>query len=135
MPSSKEVTEEKQVAVTPSGKQVVKEKTAISVAIAPSDTVSQIVYFIVGVVELLLAARLVLKLLGANPSNSFVTFIYSISGPFELPFRGIFPATITRGIVTASILEPSSIAAMLVYLIIAVGVVELVKIMSRQPEE
>ncbi|KGK87814.1 hypothetical protein DP73_13985 [Desulfosporosinus sp. HMP52] len=87
-----------------------------------------IVYYILGVLEVLFAFRLVFKLLGANPKSPFVSFIYSVSQAFLVPFNGIFPSAVTKGIETQSILEPTTIIAMIVYAIIAWGIVKLIEI-------
>jgi hypothetical protein len=52
--------------------------------------VSQIVWFVAGVITLLLAFRFVLAALAANPGNAFVNFIYRVSHPFAAPFFGMF---------------------------------------------
>ena len=88
----------------------------------------KIVYYILGVLEVLLAFRLILKLLGANPHSPFVSFIYSVSQAFLTPFNGIFRSTVTKGIEAQSILEPTTIIAMIVYAIIAWGIVKLIEI-------
>ena len=87
-----------------------------------------IVYYILGVLEVLFAFRLVFKLLGANPQSPFVSFIYSVSQAFLIPFTGIFRSAVTKGIEAQSILEPTTIIAMIVYAIIAWGIVKLIEI-------
>lgn len=88
----------------------------------------KIVYYILGVLEVLFAFRLVFKLLGANPQSPFVSFIYSVSLAFLSPFTGIFRSAVTKGIETQSVLEPTTIIAMIVYAIIAWGIVKLIEI-------
>ena len=61
-------------------------------------TARRVVYYILGVLEILLAFRLVFKLLGANPDSGFVSFIYSISQVFLVPFTTIFRSAATDGI-------------------------------------
>ncbi|MFA5820394.1 MAG: hypothetical protein WC854_14100 [Bacteroidales bacterium] len=90
--------------------------------------VRKIVYYISGVLETLLACRLVLKLLGANPQSIFVSIIYSVSQAFLLPFAGIFRSAVTKGIETQSVLEPSTIIAMIVYALVAWGIAKLIEI-------
>ncbi|KUO49581.1 MAG: hypothetical protein APF76_03310 [Desulfitibacter sp. BRH_c19] len=85
----------------------------------------RVVYYIVGVLETLLAFRLVFKILGANPDSGFVSFIYSISQVFLIPFSTIFRSAATEGIETQAVLEPSTIIAMIVYAVIAWGIVKL----------
>lgn len=95
----------------------------------------RIVYFIFGAIEVLLAFRLVFKLLGANPGSSFVSFIYGFSGIFHAPFSGIFSRATTRGIETTAVFEPSVVIAMLVYAIVGAGIVKLVVVSSRRPDQ
>jgi hypothetical protein len=52
--------------------------------------ISRIIWFVAGIILLLLAFRFVLALLGANPSNSFAQFIYNTSHPFVAPFFNLF---------------------------------------------
>jgi hypothetical protein len=65
----------------------------------------------------------VLKLLGANPASGFTQFIYNLSGPFVLPFFNVIPATRAG----SSIIEWSTFIAMIVYLVVAFGLVKLMK--------
>lgn len=54
------------------------------------NVLSRVVWLVAGILLLLLAFRFVLSLLGANPSNSFASFIYNVSHPFVAPFFGLF---------------------------------------------
>ncbi len=47
---------------------------------------TQIVWYILGIIEVVLAFRFILKLLGANPDAGFSSFIYGISYIFATPF-------------------------------------------------
>ena len=102
-----------------------------------SQTGAYIVYFIFGVVEILLAFRFVLKLAGANPSSGFVSFIYSITGFFVAPFKGIFHTSLSQGAETASVFDPATLIAIIVYALVAWGIVKLIKISSgkQQPTQ
>lgn len=111
------------VAVTPS------ESTATG-----SQTVEYVIYFFFGALEILLAFRLVLKLLGASISSFFVSMIYGISGVFTLPFEGIFRRGFTQGLETTSVLEPATLVAIIVYSIVAWGIVKLVRILSGKQQ-
>lgn len=92
---------------------------------------SRIVYYLLGIVETILAMRVILKLLGANPGSSFVVFIYNLSHPFIAPFTGIFSRVVTRGIETQAVLEPAALIAMLVYALLAWGIIRLVYTLSH----
>jgi hypothetical protein len=99
-----------------------------------SQTVEYLIYFLFGILEILLGFRLVLKLMGASVASGFVNLIYSITGIFILPFEGIFRRATTEGIETTSILEPSTLVAIIVYVILAWGIVKLIKIFSGEKQ-
>jgi hypothetical protein len=82
--------------------------------------------------ETLKVYRLIFKLLGANPSSAFVSFIYALTGLFLNPFRGIFPSAVGEGITTHSVLEPSVIIGMIVYALIAYGIVVLIDMAANR---
>ncbi len=100
-----------------------------------SQTAEYVVYFLFGILEILLAFRLVFKLSGANPGSGFVNFIYSITQIFNMPFAGIFHRTTAPGAETIAVFEPSTLVAMVVYAILAWGVTQLILILSRRPIE
>jgi hypothetical protein len=94
--------------------------------------VEYLIYFFFGVLEILLAFRLVLKLLGASVSSGFVRLIYSLTGIFIYPFEGIFRRGYTQGVETTSVLEPSTLVAIIVYAVLAWGIVKLVHVLSGE---
>lgn len=100
-----------------------------------SQTVEYLVYFFFGILEILLAFRLVLKLMGASVLSAFVGLIYGITGIFIIPFEGIFHRGFTQGIETTSILEPSTLVAIIVYGVLAWGIVKLLKILSGEKQQ
>ncbi|MBU7006241.1 YggT family protein [Phosphitispora fastidiosa] len=93
----------------------------------------KIVYYILGVLEVLFAFRLIFKLLGANPWSGFVAFIYSVSQVFLAPFINIFRPGVTRGNMTQAVLELATVIGMIVYAILAWGIVKLIEII-RAPK-
>ena len=99
-----------------------------------SQTVEYLVYFFFGVVEILLAFRLVLKLTGASISSAFVGLIYGLTGIFILPFEGIFRRGFAQGVETTSVLEPSTLVALIVYAVLVWGIVKLLKILSGEQQ-
>ena len=84
----------------------------------------QIIYFIFGAIEVLLALRFILLVLGANEASGFVRLIYGLSRPFVLPFLGIFGEP-TLG---ASVLEWASLVGIIVYALAAYGLARLVEL-------
>ena len=82
---------------------------------------TQIVWYVIGFLEVLLAFRFVLKLLPANSGAGFSSFIYNVSYPFVAPFLSVFRVSQIEG----NIFEWTTLLAMLVYLLIAWGIVKL----------
>ncbi len=100
-----------------------------------SDTVAYLVYFILGVVEVLLIFRFILRITGANPVSGFVRFIYSITQLLIWPFEGIFHRAVTQGVETTAVFEPSTLVAMVVYGVLAWGIIHLVSILAGKPPQ
>ena len=83
--------------------------------------VATLVYIIFGLIELLLAVRFVLLLVGANTSSAFVSWIYAWSAPFAAPFSSIFGQHVTvagPGVVMQSVFDWTTLIALVVYAII-----------------
>ena len=98
-------------------------------------TVEYLIYFFFGALEILLVFRLILKLTGASLSSAFVGLIYGLTGIFILPFEGIFRRGFTQGIETTSVLEPSTLVAIIVYAVLAWGIVKLLRILSGEKQQ
>lgn len=79
---------------------------------------TQIIWYIAGLLEAILAFRFLLKLFGANPAAGFTSFIYGISYPFAAPFLNVFRITKVEG----SVFEWTTLLAMLVYWLIAMAI-------------
>jgi hypothetical protein len=89
---------------------------------------SRIVYYVLGVVQVILAMRVLLALLGANRSNAFVQFVFDVSRPLAQPFFSLFGYEPRYG---SSHLEMGTLVAMLVYALLAWGIVSLIQLPSR----
>ena len=87
---------------------------------------TQTVWYLLSILEVLLVFRFVLKLMGANPEAGFTSFIYALTWPFTAPFLAVFPRTIIEG----SIFEWTTLLAMLVYWLVAIGIIRLL-VMSK----
>jgi uncharacterized protein YggT (Ycf19 family) len=85
-----------------------------------------VVGFIVGAVDILIAARFLGKLLGASSQSAFVNFIYQVSGPLVAPFKGIFG----NGGSSSNSFETASLVAIVVYAVIGWGLVMLIRIVT-----
>ncbi len=84
----------------------------------------QLIWFIFGIIEVLLGFRFFLKLAAANPGAGFTKFIYAASSPFVGPFQAVFGATK----VLESVFEWTTLLAMVVYWVIAAGISRLIVI-------
>ena len=85
---------------------------------------NQVIWYILGLVEVLLVFRVVLKALGANPFSGFANLIYSITTPLTAPFSGILGISTTGN----STIEWSTIIAAIVYVCVAWGLVYLLNL-------
>jgi hypothetical protein len=83
--------------------------------------ITRVVYYILAVLEVILGLRLLFRLLGASQGNDFVMFLYNLSHVFVGPFNGIF----NDQALGRSVFEISTIVAMLVYALLAWGIVSL----------
>jgi hypothetical protein len=84
--------------------------------------ITTVTYFILGVLEVIMGLRLLFRLLGANQDNGFITFLYNLSHVFVGAFNGIFN---DQAIGTQHVFETSTVIAMLIYALIAWGIVSL----------
>lgn len=124
------VTTSKDEGVDETGAEVKQQtrKVATSASADSKSIATNVVWYIVGVIEVLLAFRFVLKLLGANPNSGFVDFIYTISHIFSAPFDNIFGVASTSSGVIHSVLEPSILVAAAVYGLLGWGIVKLLNL-------
>jgi hypothetical protein len=97
-----------------------------------SQTAGYFIYFLFGLIEILLLFRLIFKLTGANPESNFVHYIYLLTQLLIAPFFGIFHQATTQGIETTAIFEPATFVAIVVYAVLAWGITQLVMILSRR---
>ncbi|HCU55072.1 MAG: hypothetical protein UT14_C0043G0008 [Candidatus Shapirobacteria bacterium GW2011_GWE1_38_92] len=105
--------------------------TQVKTGASNRETIEYAIYFLFGFLEILLGIRLLLKLTGANVASGFVRFIYGITGIFVLPFQGIF----RQAYVSGSVFEPSTLVAIFVYMLLAWGIVKLIRISSGEKQE
>jgi YGGT family len=113
----------------PAGDQVVRsEHVSVPSAAARRGAdvtrAKQIIYFIFGVINVLLVMRFVLLLLGANEVSPFVNLIYGLSRAFVLPFRGIF----AEPDLGASVIEWAALVGIVVYSLLAYGLARVVEL-------
>jgi hypothetical protein len=90
---------------------------------------TQLVWLLFGILVALIALRVGLKLIGANPDASIVAAIYGITGVFLIPFTGL----ISSPTVGRMVLELSSLFAILIFALIAWVIVSLVLLVFYRP--
>lgn len=120
-PTSQSVKTQHTVGATPGAAKEYSQKKTLFHAY-------QIVWYIFGFIEIVLAFRFILKLLGANPEAGFSKFVYGLSSPFAGPFANIFQASTTTGVETTSFFEWSTLVAAVVYTVIAWGIMKIFKL-------
>ncbi len=89
-----------------------------------------LIYFIFGGIALLIALRVLLKAIGANPDNGFTNLIYRLSHLFVAPFASMFDP-IALG--TNAVFEVASVLAIIIYLIVAWLLVRLMILLFNRP--
>lgn len=94
-------------------------------------TARNVVWYVLGLIISLLGFRLILKLLGANPSSGFVEFIYGVTGILTAPFDSIFGVSRAQTAEVNSVFEPSIVVAGIVYALLAWGIVKLISINKK----
>jgi hypothetical protein len=122
------VTTTQDEGITEQGAQVQQKTRQISTQAATDTktTATNIIWYIVGLIEVLLAVRFALKLFGANPSSGFVDFIYSVTNVLTAPFDSIFGVVRTQAGDVSSVFEPSILVAAAVYALVGWGIVKLI---------
>lgn len=80
--------------------------------------IARIIYAVGGFIEALIGLRIIFRLVGADPANVFVNWIYTWSTPFVAPFSGIFgqDATVVSGVGTVvnSVFDWTALIALVV---------------------
>lgn len=124
------VTTKQDAGVDEGGAQVQQRSRHVDTTVAADSktTAGNVVWYVLGFIEVLLAFRFILKLFGANPNSGFVDFVYSVSGVLTAPFDNIFGVSRTVTGDVRSVFEPSILVAAAVYALIAWGIVKLVNI-------
>jgi uncharacterized RDD family membrane protein YckC len=91
--------------------------------------ITQLIWLLLGILEALIALRIGLKMIGANPDSPIVALIYGFTYLFLFPFAGM-TATPSAG---SMVLELSSFFAMGIYALIAWVVERVVWLIFYRP--
>jgi uncharacterized protein YggT (Ycf19 family) len=84
------------------------------------------IYWLAGMLEILLGLRFFLRLFGANPENEFAQLINNLSAPFVAPFSTLFISPTTNG--AANIFDVNIIIAIVVYALLGYLVTSLFRL-------
>ncbi len=109
--------------------------TPVKTGATNTETYEYLVYYFFGFLEILLTFRLILKIAGASLTSGFVRFIYTVTSIFTMPFDGIFRKAVAPGMEAVSIFEPGTMVAIIVYILIAWGIVKLIRISSGEQQD
>jgi len=92
---------------------------------------TQVVWYLLYLIEVLLAFRFLLKLTEANAGAGFTRFIYDYSRPLVAPFLNVFGITSSDG----TIFEWPTLLAMFVYWVIAYAIIKLIMVGQPMTDE
>ncbi len=87
---------------------------------------------VLAIVEVFLALRFILRLAGANATAPFAKFVYASSAALLEPFRGLFPTAMLE---PGSVIEFSTLFAMIIYALFAYLIIELIRWAERATRE
>jgi len=118
MEPEERIVREEPVAVGP-------EETEVVSRFSPARRAYETIYVIFAIIVGAIFIRVLLKVLGANTAVAFTQFMYGVTDPLLAPFRGLLP-TFGSG---RTILETSSLFAILIYGLIGIALARLVAIM------
>ena len=91
--------------------------------------ITRALWTILSILEIILVIRFILKLIAANPSNSFAEFMYKISAPFVGPFTNLIGNPGSGGM----IFEVTTLIALLIYALFFWIIVRLLRIIVDRP--
>ncbi len=91
--------------------------------------IARILWAGLGLLEIALLLRVLLKLIGANPDNGFTMVIYAFTLLPTAPFNGLTPVWVSGG----AILEVATLIAMAVYWLIAWIIARAIPIVMDRP--
>lgn len=90
---------------------------------------TQLIWLLFGILEVLIALRIFLLLIGANPNSPIVALIYAFTYLFLFPFMGVVGSPTAGNMV----LELSSMFAMVIYGLIAFALERTVWLIFYRP--
>jgi hypothetical protein len=120
-----QISQRESVVVQQDGDHVHEERVVRDVNLEYREAiykVTQFIWLLFGGLEALIGIRVILMLIGANPGTPFTAFVYQLSELFLWPFRNI----VANPAFGNSVLEITSMIAMIVYPLIGWAIVRLI---------
>lgn len=106
--------QEKVVAYNPSTRNVLVSR------------LNKLIWLFVGIINVLIGLRFILKLIAANPGNGFANFINTLTDPLVAPFISLVNTPVVGN---GAVVEVASIFAIIVYTLVALAVTQLFRIL------
>lgn len=86
--------------------------------------ITGLISWVFGFIEVVLAFRFALLLLGANADAAFVELVYRVAAPFMVPFEAVSGVKETR---IGSVCDWSTLLAIIVYAVVGAGLNSLIR--------
>jgi hypothetical protein len=96
-----------------------------------AETARRVVVFLFGIIQALIAIRIVLLLIDANQANGLVRFIYDLSSFFVGPFEGVLNTNAVAA--GASVFDIAALVALVGWTILEVLIIAGIGIARREP--
>ncbi len=90
--------------------------------------IDRILYTLLGILEIMLGLRFVLKLIAANPDSGFSVFVYGVTGLFMAPFNALIGTPTYKG----AAFEATTLIAMAVYALLFWVLVRVILVVTSQ---
>ena len=90
---------------------------------------TQLIWLLLGILEMVLALRFIFKLIGVNAANAFASFIYGLTNLFVAPFASLTGTPAAGGMV----FEFSTLIAMVVYALAGWAIERLIFVIFYRP--
>lgn len=123
-------TEVRETTVQDGNITVQRQSVASNSQVSPIVVMQRIVWFVIGLINVIITLRFIFLLLGANQGAGFTDFVYSVSAPLVAPFVGIFGEPVYG----ESVFEISSLLAIVIYTLIGWGIAKLLTLARPQDE-
>jgi hypothetical protein len=125
------VVRDDEPAVDAGGRHVVYEDRVATARPSGATVLSRVVIFIFGLIQLVIALRIVFLAIGAREGNPIVATVLDLSRPLVAPFEGILN---TNALATSgSTFDTTAVVALIGWTILEIVVLAFVRILRREP--